>query len=68
MEEMEEDENSFKQEKHAGEIQSEDMPNCGQAGDDVWFEVLGEKGEGRKKVKYNIDKDATNDVGCHLKG
>ena len=38
----------------------------GQAGDDVWFGVLGTK-EGRKKVKYNRDENATNDVGCDLK-
>ena len=64
MEEMEED----KREKDAGEIQSEDIHDRGQAGDDVWFGVLGGKGEGRKKAKYNRDKIATNDVECHLKG
>ena len=39
----------------------------GQAGDDVWFGVLGTKEERRKKVKYNRDENATNDVGCDLK-
>ena len=46
---------------------SKDIHYSSQAGDDVWFGVLVPKEEGEKKIKYNRDKNATNDVGCDVK-
>ena len=57
---MERDENSFERQKDADESKSKDVHYSGQAADDIWF--------GKKKVKYNKDKNATNDVGCDFKG
>ena len=65
---MEGGENSFEWQKDADEIKSKDIHYSGQAGDDVWLRVLGIKEERWKKVKYNRDENAKNDVGCDLKG
>ena len=56
---MERDENSFERQKDADESISKDILYSGQAGGDI--------GLGKKKVKYNKDKNATNDVGCDYK-
>ena len=50
------------------QIKSKDIHYSGKAGDEVWFRVLEIKEEGQKKVKYNRNQNATNDVGCNLRG
>ena len=48
MDEMEGSEDSLELQKDAHEIKSKDIHYNGQAGDDVWFRMLGFKEEGRK--------------------
>ena len=57
---MERDENSFERQKDADESKSKDIHKIsGQVGGDVCFGVLWTKKKGKKKVKYNRDKNAT---------